>query len=237
MMTAELEFYQGKGFIAEIIRTDRKKTATVKVEQGKVSVVVPDDLSDQRIQEVVNNKTRWVREKLLIQSKYYPVKPKEYVAGECFAYLGKNYRLKIQSGTHRDVKLKTGRLVVTLPEQMNIPMEVKKALEGWYRHHALLKLFEKVARYAEIVGVTANSVEIKTFKSRWGSCSTSRDVTFNWKIVIAPNRIVDYVVVHELCHMKHHDHSTAFWSSVEKVIPDYQACKEWLKDNGGSLII
>ena len=76
MMTAELEFYHGKGFIAEIIRTDRKKTATVKVEQGKVSVVVPDDLSDQRIQEVVNNKTRWVREKLLIQSKYYPIKPK-----------------------------------------------------------------------------------------------------------------------------------------------------------------
>lgn len=235
MMPAELEFYQGKGFIAEIIRTDRKKTATVRVEHGKVSVVVPDGLSDIRIQEVVNNKARWVREKLHIQSKHYPVRSKEYVAGECFAYLGKNYRLKIQSGTHRDVKLKNGRLVVTLPDQTNSPVDVKKALEGWYRRHALLKLTEKVARYAEIIGVAASSVNIKTFKSRWGSCTTAGDVTFNWKIVIAPNRIVDYVVVHELCHMKHHDHSLEFWKSVEKVIPDYLSCKEWLKDNGSGL--
>jgi predicted metal-dependent hydrolase len=237
-MTVNLEFYQGKGFTAKVIRTNRQKTATVKVEEGMVSVVVPDDLSDARIEEVVRKKTRWVREKLLLQRQHNQIKPKEYVSGECFTYLGKNYRLKVDVVTYRSeesVKLIRGRLVVSLTKGDDNCDLIRANLEQWYKFHAEQKLQDKVHRYADIIGVSPKSVGIRTFKSRWGSCSTNGDVTFNWKIIIASNRIVDYVVVHELCHMKHHDHSAAFWNSVEKVIPDYQACKEWLKENGNRL--
>jgi len=99
----------------------------------------------------------------------------------------------------------------------------------------LLALREQLQQPSPIspnsMGVTPSSVGIKSFKSRWGSCHVNGDIVFNWKIVMAPNRIVDYVVVHELCHLKHHDHSPKFWKAVEKVIPDYKDCKRWLKDN------
>ena len=85
------------------------------------------------------------------------------------------------------------------------------------------------------MNVKYNSVGIKNYKSRWGSCTAEGDITFNWKVIMAPNRIVDYVVVHELCHLIHHDHSPKFWREVERFMPDYLECKEWLKHNGSFL--
>lgn len=93
----------------------------------------------------------------------------------------------------------------------------------------------QLLHYAKLIGVPPNAVGIKSFKSRWGSCHVNGNIMYNWKIIMAPNRIVDYVVVHELCHLKHHDHSPKFWKAVEKVILDYRDCKEWLKENGRSL--
>ena len=112
---------------------------------------------------------------------------------------------------------------------------IRNALVRWYRHHAESKLQAKVARYSSIVGVEVVSVGVKSFKSRWGSCSAKGRIDFNWKIIMAPNRMVDYVVAHELCHLKHHDHSNKFWKEVERVIPDYLDCKQWLKTNAEKL--
>ncbi|MEW8359706.1 MAG: SprT family zinc-dependent metalloprotease [Candidatus Thiodiazotropha sp.] len=229
-MTVNLEFYQGNGFIAEVIRTNRIKTATVKVDEGKVSVVIPKNLSDSRIKELVTNKTRWIREKILIHRQSAPSKPKEYVSGESFTYLGRNYRLKVETGKTKSVKLKNGKLIVTIPKKS--PEKIQDALTQWYREHAEQKLREKSERYSKLIGIQPKSISIKTFKSRWGSCHSNGDVQFNWKIIIAPNRIVDYVVVHEICHMKQHNHSPKFWKCVEKIFPDYLECKGWLKENG-----
>lgn len=236
-MNAVLEFYKGKGFVAKVVRTNRVKTASVKVEEGKVSVVVPFKLSDEKIDKVVTDKTKWIREKISLHSKCAPTKLKEYVSGESFAYLGRNYRLKLVVGAKSPVTLKKGRLVVMLPEQSMTPETISNALTEWYLDHAELKLQEKAERYAEIVGVKPKSIGVREFKSRWGSCHTNSNIQFNWKIVMAPNRIVDYVVVHELCHMKHHDHSPKFWKCVERVIPEYLECKEWLKENGVELVV
>jgi len=231
-MTVHLEFVKGDGFLAEVIRTGRRKTASVKVQEGKVSVAVPKSLSDSHIEALVAKKARWIREKLLLQSEAEPVKPKEYVSGECFTYLGRNYRLKVESGKPVSVKLQQGRLWVRVPGGRSNPEKVKYALIQWYRTHAEEKLREKAERYARIIGVSPAAIGIKTFKSRWGSCDSRGLVQFNWKIIIAPNRIVDYLVVHELCHLKQHNHSPKFWKCVESVFPDYRECKEWLKKNG-----
>ena len=117
------------------------------------------------------------------------------------------------------------------------PNLIKESLVAWYEKHAEVKLKEKSKRYAEMMGVEFNSVGLKNYKSRWGSCSVEGDITFNWKIIMAPNRIVDYVVVHELCHLIHHDHSPKFWREVERIMPNYAECKEWLKLNGKRLDI
>ena len=161
MMT---EIVHGKGFLAEVVRTDRRKTATVKVQEGKVSVVVPKSTSMNTVEELVSSKTRWIREKLQLQREYQPPKPKEYVSGECFTYLGRNYRLKVESGSVKAVKLVNGRLSVQVPVSVHQrDRYVQAALVEWYRDHALEKLQEKVERYAKVVGVSPSSVNIKTF--------------------------------------------------------------------------
>jgi predicted metal-dependent hydrolase len=111
------------------------------------------------------------------------------------------------------------------------------SLEEWYRAHALEKLKEKTKRYAFIIGVSPKSVDLKDYKARWGSCSSSGDVTYNWRIIIAPHHIVDYIVVHELCHSLEHNHGPKYWKHVERVVPNYKDCREWLKVNGEALDI
>jgi hypothetical protein len=233
----QLDFVRGQDFIAQVIRTDRRKTATVKVEECKVSVVVPESLPDTRIEALVSQKTRWIRGKLKIHENSIVVKRKEYVSGESFTYLGRNYRLKVKTGPEPSLRLLGGRLLVSLSDTSNRPERVRAALTGWFQEHAEVKLWEKSERYARIVGVTPSSVDIKTFKSRWGSCSTGGRIQLNWRIIIAPNRVVDYVVVHELCHLRQHDHSPMFWKCVERVLPDHQECRDWLKVNGGTLTV
>lgn len=230
------EIIRGPGFEAEVVRSDRRKTVTIKVEEGKVSILVPRRADTDRIAALIDRKTRWIREKLLLQRQHPPPKPKEYVSGESFTYLGRNYRLKVESGPGDPVRLQGGRLMVRVPPATTQREPyVQAALTAWYRARAAEKLGEKVARYAGLVGRSPTSVRIRTYKSRWGSCSAKGDIQFNWKIIIAPNRIVDYVVVHELCHLRRHDHSPEFWKCVERVLPDYAERKEWLKLKGRSL--
>ena len=223
------QYIQVRGFVAEVIRTARIKSARLQVDEGAVSIIVPDALADVRIEKLLKDKTRWIKEKLYLYQQTMPVSSREFVSGEAFPYLGRNYRLKIESGAFQPVKLKQGRLVVTLPKEVATPQLVRNALVRWYRLQAQQRFAEKVLRYAKVVGVSPTAVDIKTFKSRWGSCNIKGEVQFHWKVILAPHRIVDYVVVHELCHLKHHDHSPVFWKSVERVIPDYLECKEWLK--------
>lgn len=233
----EKEYRDGNGFIAEIIRTSRRKTADIRVEEGAVSVVVPSNTSLEKIDQLLLSKRQWIKEKMALQREMAPPSSKEYVSGEAFPYLGRNYRLKIERGPFAPVKLLHGRLVVQMPDSSQQPHMIRNALIHWYKRQADKKLHEKVARYAPLVGVEPTGVSIKTFKARWGSCTPKGELEFNWRIMLAPNRMVDYVVIHELCHLIHHDHSPAFWNEVRRVMPDYQQCRDWLRESSEGLVV
>lgn len=231
------EYRDGNGFIAEIIRTSRRKTASIRVEEGAVSVVVPASISVEKIDQLLVSKRLWIKEKMALQRALAPVTDKQFVSGEAFPYLGRNYRLKVEQGSFVPVKLLQGQLVVQTPEGSQQPHMIRNALVRWYKRQALQKMRDKVKRYAPMVGVKPAGVAIKSFKSRWGSCTVKGELEFNWRIMFAPNRMVDYVVVHELCHLIHYDHSPDFWSEVWRVMPDYQECRNWLKENSERLVI
>lgn len=227
-------------FPIEIIRTNRKRSASIKVVGISVIVTVPKSVSDRRIEDLVRQRTNWIRQKLKLLSETPPSKPKEYVNGEAFTYLGRNYRLKRTVAPISDVKLKNGYLQVPIPPDTSkgaIKPTVKSSLESWYKAHALIRLTDKTKRYAKIIGVCPKAITVRDYKSRWGSCSASGIITYNWRIIMAPHRIVDYVVVHELSHLLEHNHSPKYWRHVENVIADYSDCREWLKLNGSNLVI
>ncbi|MGZ8161129.1 MAG: M48 family metallopeptidase [Methylobacter sp.] len=229
---------QGNGFVADIIRSSRRKTAAIKIQKGKVFVIVPEWLTMAAIESLVTNKNRWIKEKLAIQNEIIAIKPKAFVSGESFSFLGRTHPLKIESGLYPFIKLHQDELVVSVRDKTadNAPA-IKQLLIQWYKQQAESELRDKTERYSRTIGVKPSSVTIKSFKSRWGSCSVTGGIQYNWKIIIAPDRIVNYVVIHELCHILHHNHSPAFWKAVEKHCHDYRACSAWLKTNGGRLEI
>ncbi len=229
---------QGNGFVADIIRSSKRKTAAIKIQKGKVFVIVPECLSMVAIESLVVKKSRWIKEKLAMQNEIIAIKPKEFISGEAFSYLGRHHPLKIESGLYPVIKLHQDELVVSVRDKAADNAQViKQLLIKWYKQQADSELRNKTESYSGIIGVNPSSVTIKSFKSRWGSCSITGGIQYNWKIIIAPDWIVNYVVVHELCHILHHNHSPAFWKAVEKYCPDYRDCGAWLKINGGRLEI
>ncbi|HIF9273382.1 TPA: M48 family metallopeptidase [Photobacterium damselae] len=234
---AALEQIAANGYLVNVNRTKRTKTATINVVEGEVSITVPKALDMSRIVQIVESKHTWIIEKLAIHEQATPKREKAFVSGEGFSYLGRNYRLKINTGDYQSVRLIQGRLAITLPDDIDHGIYARKGLITWYKRQAEKKIREKVERYAHIVGVETGVIRIKSFKSRWGSCTPYGDLEFNWVIMMAPNRVVDYVVIHELCHLIQMDHSPQFWREVERVMPDYFEHKEWLKDNGHKLVI
>ena len=101
---------------------------------------------------------------------------------------------------------------------------------------ALKVIPERVEYFAKVIGVTYGKITIRNQKTRWGSCSSKGNLNFNCLLMLAPPEVLDYVVVHELCHRKQMNHSKAFWSEVEKVLPDYKEARKWLKENGSQMI-
>ena len=115
-------------------------------------------------------------------------------------------------------------------------MHLKKELEILFKYEAL-KIFERKTNfYARKIGVYPKKITIKSYKKRWGSCSYKEELSYNWKLIMAPEKIIDYVIIHELCHLIHFNHSKDYWEKVSKILPNYKTSKEWLKINQYLLI-
>ncbi|MFO7830561.1 MAG: SprT family zinc-dependent metalloprotease [Desulfuromonadaceae bacterium] len=229
------EYRNHEGLKIEVIRSRRRKSAEIRVAEGTVSIRVPMHTSVDQIDAFLHARRDWILKKVALQAQMSPAKPRAYVSGELFSYLGSNYRLKVEEGAFAPVKLQQGCLIVTVPGGRTQAHLVRNALIRWYKQRAYEKLNQKVEQLAPQVGAHPSQVEIKSFKARWGSCSSTGVVQFNWRIMLAPTQMVDYVVVHELCHLLQHNHSKAYWREVERVMPDYRACREWFKLNGSGL--
>ncbi len=221
-----------KEFQVKIKRTSRRRTISLEVKEDFVQIIVPNTLSEKEIESIILKKTKWIRNKLLLQKSKPAYEAKEFISGELFSYLGKNYRLKIIESKLSLVELKENRIYVY---KKNKGRSVHDLLMNWYKEQAL-KLFEKkINKFSKVMGVTPRSISIRTYSKRWGSCSSKGDISFNWRILMAPNSIIDYVIVHELCHLIHHDHSPRYWKTVKSFYPDYKEKVEWLRYNSRTL--
>ncbi|SDL68871.1 M48 family metallopeptidase [Halarsenatibacter silvermanii] len=228
----------------DVVRTDRK-TVGINIDPEKGIVVrSPKDLSESEIKDLVEDKSSWIKEKLdkIEEIKPRP-QPKEFLSGEKLPYLGRRYRLKVNAKNSIgsvNVKLYRGKFMIYYPEKLEQNEEkrkkaIREELISWYRNHAETKIKERVDKYKDKVGVSPNNVRVKKQKKRWGSCSSKNNLNFNWKIIMAPMTIVDYIVIHELTHLQYPNHSKDFWQTVETIIPDYDERREWLRVNGRRL--
>ena len=226
------------GLRVEVVRSIRR-TAALHIIGRDLQVRVPDHVGDERVAAFLKRKRPWIRSKVAEIQLLPPHRTKELVSGESFPYLGRNYRLKVQEGHQVGVCLSGGYLRATIrPAEQgeHQALRIQQYLQNWYRSRALERLQDKTHRYAEQIGVSPAGISVRNFKSRWGSCDKKGEVVFNWNIIKAPHSIVDYVVIHELCHLIHPNHSKDFWQVVGRFDTDYPEHRQWLKEKGSGLL-
>ena len=149
---------------------------------------------------------------------------------------GRRCALRLHAGARRTGRAEGDEFHLTLPEPEH-DEAVRAAIKSVLSAMALKRIRERLDLYAPRIGVTFGRVAIRDQKSRWGSCSRKGNLNFNWKLIMAPPPVLDYVVIHELCHRLEFNHSPRFWSLVERQMPEYEAWKKWLKGHADDLYL
>lgn len=158
--------------------------------------------------------------------------------GDVLNYQGRELVLTVirEERSRAKVKQIEGRLLMWVPYDADYDYR-QIQLEKWFRKEALFIIAKKAEDYAQELSVSYEDIRIKDQKSRWGSCSGKGNLNFNWRIIMAPESVCDYVIIHELCHLRHMDHSPDFWRLVESICPDYKKKREWLKEHAEELYV
>ena len=217
----------------EVVRS-RRRTLAIAVESSACVVVrAPMTLPAQKILEIVEQKADWINKKLAFWQKVQDEKlERENVQGKSLLYLGQYYSLQLEviAGLKKDsVRLETEKIVVQTGDAK--PEHIEKVLNKWYRERAQELITQRVLYYGRFFDGKPSRVQIKEQKKRWGSCTYDNKLLFNWRCIMARKEALDYVVVHEMSHMVHKNHSAAFWKVVETIMPEYKQEKKWLKEN------
>lgn len=221
----------------QVIRS-RRATADIVIERdGSIVVRAPETIPDERIEDMVEAKRLWIYKNLAEWRDLNATRVlREYKNGEGFLYLGRSYRLLLVAEQNEPLLLKNGRFSLRrdLVDAGSIAA-AQSAFRDYYIARGQERISRRVNYYAPKVGVTPRALSVRELGNRWASCSPTGDLSFHWKCMMAPQTIIDYIVVHELCHFHHLDHTDAFWNEVDKVIPNYGERKEWLRKNGAGL--
>lgn len=221
----------------EVIRSKRSTADIIIERDGRILIRAPEWVEDEQIEQIVETKKYWIFQSLaewrdLNASRVL----REFRNGEGFLYLGRSYRLQLVADQREPLVLVDGRFHLRRDciEQGDIGA-AKQAFAQFYVARGLERIPERIERLAPKLGVSARSVEVRDVGYRWATCSAAGDLAFHWKCLMAPLAIVDYIVVHELCHLRHRDHTEVFWNDVDKVVPDYLERRDWLRRHGAAL--
>ncbi len=232
-MTGTVEY--GNTKIQYSFKFSNRRTLAIEVHpNGDVLVVAPVAATKSDIQTKVEKRAAWITKQLRFFRAYpFNRNQTEWVSGETIYYLGRQYRLKISKGEDV-VKLQGKFLHVWLNEKSDIG-KIQTLVETWYQHHATKIFTERIERIQHILTrekINVNKLLVRKLEKRWGSCTKQGNIVLNSHLVKAPVYCIDYVLTHEICHLKHHDHSPKFWAMLQKYFPEWGKAKQRLEHGG-----
>lgn len=233
MINSQKTLRYGTRTIAYRVRFSTRKTLAIAVHaDSQIVVTAPKNTGTDIIHTKVMKRIGWIARQLDFFESFGPkTPPRCYIGGETHLYLGRQYRLKILTGTADAVKLSQGFFFVTVHGHAT-PRQVKRVLESWYYRQAIKKyseLIDKVVAAHPRLFSAKPKLMIKAMKTRWGSLSEKGTMTLHQNLVKAPKECVEYVIVHELCHAIHRKHDNAFYKLLTKLLPDWKRRKEKLE--------
>ena len=213
----------------ELVRS-KIKNMYILIRNGKVIVKAPNNISENRIKDFINSKEDWINKKLKeFEKKSF--KEKSYVSGEVFKVLGNDYILNIEYGDFEkaSVNLDNGYINICVSENCET-VKIKELIEKMYYKIALMIVDKSVKMWKSTLKIAPDVVVIKKLKTAWGKCNSKRKITINPDLMKYDQRVIDYVVLHEFCHLRYMNHSKDFWNMVSKYMPDYKLLRNELKN-------
>jgi predicted metal-dependent hydrolase len=221
-----------------IIKSKRIKTSEIIVDPDKVTIRTPLNKSQSDIERIISGKASWILKK---QKEYKEtiqliIKP-TYEEGSTLPYLGRNYPLRIiKNQSEYNIKLCDGEFTIEIKSSKHSPAKIKCLYEDWLMEKAKSTFKHKVDEYSKKLGVKVESITIKHLRNRWGSITKHGSINLNINLLKAPEDVIDYIILHELCHLKIKEHSHHYWDHVRRYMSNYQEKIDWLKASGNHLV-
>lgn len=231
-------------FEYRIRRSGKAQKARIVVTPSQVEVVAPLSMRDSRIHHFVQEKRDWIVAAIGKIARQMQVRSlfaaPHFSDGAEIPFRGRSYALRTQPTRLKRVKIEfdegfTAHIPHSLPPEQH-RQQVKNAIVRWLRQHAEKDAHRLLQRHIPRFNLQPRSINIRTQKSRWGSCGVHNDLQLNWLLILAPSEVYEYVLVHELCHIRHKNHSADFWRLVAEHLPDYKKRRAWLKNHGAGLM-
>ncbi len=209
-------------------RSERARRVRVTVDAARgVQVVLPRRAAEREAAAAVRELRPWISRRV---GELRRAQATVDARGETLPFLGRTLQVHAEPGRSRARRRDDELLVPEGPER-------GPAIERWYRHAARDEITTRLDRACATAGLEYERLTIRGQRTRWASCSARRSMSFNWRLLLAPAAVLDYVVWHEVCHLRVMDHSPAFWSELERWCPDYRVHKEWLRRHGQTLVL
>lgn len=238
----------------QVLRS-RRKTLALQVKQGHVFVRAPYHVDEQLINSFVQKKDAWLRAKITEQNKTvdfccnFTQGSKLFLFGELvtlniiFDSKGEKtgeksntYLIELMNGDQELTIVLPARIQQKMLNEIQLAVVVKKHIEHFFKQQAQKLILPKVEHYSTLTQLIPTSIKIRQYRARWGSCNNRGELSFNYLLMMLPKHVIDYVVVHEVCHLRYLNHSTTFWQLVAKYFPDYIDAKKWIKANQSALL-
>lgn len=227
-------------FSYQIVRSSRRRSISIEIKAAEVVVRAPVRVPERELHHFVREKSAWIVKKIAEQQQHLDSLPRRtYFAGSEFPYLGRTLRLSLAAAASASVALVDDCLQVCLSSRSRLaPQEqARRLIYVWYQQQAVSILTARTSALAAQMGLRCSAVTIRATRSKWGHCTSRGAIQYNWQIILAPETIVDYLVAHEVCHLRHPNHSPVFWQLVASVCPAYESERAWLRAQGARLVL
>lgn len=223
--------------------SDSKKSKHIRlvIDIHGLRVVKPIKAKMAEVEKVLQAKSDWIYKHYQdYQTMKVDEKQRNWESGESVLYRGKDYDIKIFQHKEKSTRIHfNGSSFEIFINEMFSENErnflIESAFKKWYRINAYEAIKDRLDTYCKIIGLAHNMMKIKEQKTRWGSCSNKGNLNFNWKLIMSPQWVIDYVIIHEICHLRFLNHSKEYWTMVEMYMPNFKEARLWLKKNGSGL--
>lgn len=227
------------GFEFSIARSPRRRSISIEIRKAQVVVRAPMGVAQTVLLDFLQQKAAWVKTKIGEQQQALAnvPEPRRYTQGTQLPFMDEVLTLVIGRGSRAAVARQGQHLHLLLSTRARVSDEtqIRQLLSRWYQQQALAILARKTAELTRALGLVCTQVSVKATRSKWGHCTSRGAIQYNWQILLAPEAIVDYLVAHEVSHLRHHNHSADFWALVASVCPRFKVDRAWLKAQGAHL--